>query len=103
MINHQDSFNMIAMKRIYLILIVLTIQFTQAQTQDLQRAKRLFERTYYSEAIPVYETILNENRSFEVIKNLADSYYYTNDYDNAQRQYRFLISKFPEVVTAEDY
>lgn len=103
MINHQDSFNMIAMKRIYLILIVLTIQFTQAQTQDLQRAKRLFERTYYSEAIPLYETILNENRSFEVVKNLADSYYYTNDYANAQRQYRFLISKFPEVVTAEDY
>ncbi|MEN9907043.1 MAG: hypothetical protein RLZZ540_184 [Bacteroidota bacterium] len=103
MINHQDSFNMIAMKRIYLILIVLTIQFTQAQTQDLQRAKRLFDRTYYSEAIPVYEKILNENRSFEVVKNLADSYYYTNDYANAQRHYRFLISRFPEAATAEYY
>ncbi|MBA0883043.1 OmpA family protein [Flavobacterium undicola] len=91
------------MKRIYLILIVLSIQFTQAQTQDLQRAKRLFERTYYSEAIPLYETILNQNRSFEVVKNLADSYYYTNDYANAQRQYRFLISKFPEAATADYY
>ncbi|RVT75272.1 flagellar motor protein MotB [Flavobacterium sufflavum] len=91
------------MKRIYLILIVLTIQFTQAQTQDLQRAKRLFERTYYSEAIPLYEKILNGNRSFEVVKNLADSYYYTNDYANAQRHYRFLISRFPEAATAEYY
>ncbi|HTG67091.1 MAG TPA: hypothetical protein VL859_12025, partial [Flavobacterium sp.] len=91
------------MKRIYLILIVLSLQFTQAQTQDLQRAKRLFERTYYSEAIPLYETILNQNRSFEVVKNLADSYYNTNDYANAQRQYRFLISRFPEAATADYY
>lgn len=91
------------MKRIYLILIVLTIQFTQAQTQDLQRAKRLFDRTYYSEAIPLYEKILKENRSFEVVKNLADSYYNNNDYANAQRQYRFLISTFPEAATADYY
>lgn len=91
------------MKRIYLILIVFTLQFAQAQTQDLQRAKRLFERTYYSEAIPVYERIMNQNRSFEVVKNLADSYYYTNDYANAQRQYRFLISMFPEGADAEYY
>lgn len=91
------------MKRIYLILIVLMVQFSQAQTQDLKRAKRLFERTYYSEAIPLYETILNQNRSFEVVKNLADSYYYTNDYANAQRQYRLLIARFPENLAAEYY
>ncbi|MEO8254992.1 MAG: OmpA family protein [Flavobacterium sp.] len=91
------------MKRIYLILIVLTIQFTQAQTQDLKRAKKLFERTYYSEAIPLYETISNQNHSFEVLKNLADSYYYTNDYAKAQRNYQFLISKFPESLTPDIY
>ena len=91
------------MKRIYLILIVLTLQFTQAQTQDLQRAKRLFERTYYSEAIPLYENILNSNRSLEVVKNLADSYYYTNDYANAQRHYRFLIARFAENLDGEYY
>ncbi|WP_035657431.1 OmpA family protein [Flavobacterium seoulense] len=87
------------MKRIYVIIIVLTLQFTQAQ--DLKRAKNLFERTYYSEAIPVYEDIIENNRSFEVVRNLADAYYYTNDYANAQRQYRFLISRFPEAATAE--
>jgi len=92
-----------AMKRIYLILIVLAVQFTQAQTQDVIRAKRLFERTYYSEAIPLYEKIINENRSFEVVKNLADSYYYINDYANAQRYYRILIARFPEAVDAEYY
>lgn len=91
------------MKRIYLILIVLTVQFSQAQTQDLQRAKRLFERTYYSEAIPLYESILKSNRSLEVVKNLADSYYYTNDYANAQRNYRFLIARFAENLDGEYY
>ncbi len=91
------------MKRIYLILVVLAVQFTQAQTQDLKRAKRLFERTYYSEAVPLYERISNNNHSFEVLKNLADSYYYTNDYANAQRQYRLLISRFPENLDGEYY
>ncbi|HTG66500.1 MAG TPA: OmpA family protein [Flavobacterium sp.] len=91
------------MKRIYLVLVVLAVQFTQAQTQDLKRAKHLFERTYYSEAIPLYEKISNQNHSFEVVKNLADSYYYTNDYANAQRQYRLLIARFPENLDAEYY
>lgn len=91
------------MKRISLILIVLAFQFAKAQTQDLQRAKRLFDRTYYSEAIPLYESIMDNNRSFEVVKNLADSYYFTNDYANAQRQYRFLIARFPENVDGDYY
>lgn len=91
------------MKRIYFILIVFAFQFTKAQTQDLQRAKRLFDRTYYSEAIPLYESIMNNNRSFEVVKNLADCYYNTNDYANAQRNYRFLIARFSENIDGDYY
>ncbi|MFC5683402.1 OmpA family protein [Flavobacterium sp. MAHUQ-51] len=91
------------MKRIYLILIVCSIQFTQAQTQQSIRAKRLFDRTHYSEAIPLYESLIKNNRSFEIVQNLADCYYNTNDYGNAQSQYRFLIARFPEAATAENY
>lgn len=91
------------MKRLYLVLFVFAFQLTQAQSQDLKRAKRLFDRTYYSEAIPLYESIMNTNRSFEVVKNLADSYYNTNDYANAQRQYRFLIARFPQAADADYY
>ena len=94
MINHQDSSKKKCMKRIYFIIIVFSIQFITAQEQDLQRAKRFFERTFYSEAIPMYEKIIQGNRSIEVVKNLADCYYYTNDYENAQIQYRFLMSRF---------
>ena len=56
------------MKRIYILLIVFTIQFAQAQQQDLQRANRLFDKTYYSEAIPLYEKISLKNQSTDVIK-----------------------------------
>ncbi|HSD05716.1 OmpA family protein [Flavobacterium sp.] len=81
------------MKRIYILLLVFTIQFAQAQQQpqDLQRANRLFAKTYYSEAIPLYEKISLKNQNIDIIKNLGDCYYYTNQYDKAQAQYSLLI------------
>jgi outer membrane protein OmpA-like peptidoglycan-associated protein len=79
------------------------MQFINAQTQDLQRAKLFFERTFYSEAIPLYEKVIQGNRSIEVVKNLADCYYYTNDYPNAQRQYRFLMARFNTTLEEEYY
>ena len=103
MINHRGSSKKINMKRVFLILIVFSIQLVNAQTQDLQRAKRFFERTFYSEAIPLYENIIQENRSIDVVKNLADCYYYTNDYVNAQKQYRFLITRFNKDLEEEYY
>ena len=47
------------MKRLYILLIVFTIHFAHAQTsEDLQRANRLFNKTYYSQAIPLYEKMI---------------------------------------------
>lgn len=79
------------MKRIYILLILFSIQFIQAQQQDLQRANQLFGKTYYSDAIPLYEKISSRNATLEVIQNLGDCYYYTNQYDKAQAQYAMLI------------
>jgi outer membrane protein OmpA-like peptidoglycan-associated protein len=78
------------MKRIYILLIIFSIQFIQAQQQDLQRANQLFNKTYYSEAIPLYEKISAKNQSEEVIQHLGDCYYFTNDYGKAQQQYALL-------------
>jgi outer membrane protein OmpA-like peptidoglycan-associated protein/tetratricopeptide (TPR) repeat protein len=103
MINHQDSSKKIKMKRIFLIVIVFSLQFINAQTPDLQRAKILFERTFYSEAIPLYEKVIQGNRSIEVVKNLADCYYFTNEYENAQRQYLFLMTRFKTGLEEEYY
>ena len=91
------------MKRIYILLIVFAIQFAQAQQQDLQRANRLFEKTYYSEAIPLYEKISLKNQSIEVIQNLGDCYYYTNQYDKAQAQYSVLFQTGSKELNEDFY
>ncbi|KFC58569.1 flagellar motor protein MotB [Flavobacterium gilvum] len=57
----------------------------------MERANRFFNKTYYSEAIPLYEKISNKIQTQEVIQNLGDCYFFTNDFDNAQKQYAILV------------
>lgn len=104
MTNHQDSSKMKLMKRIFLLLtIIFSFQNTSAQSQDLKRANAYFERTFYSEAIPLYEEIIKDECTFEIVRNLADSYYYTNDLKNAERWYRFLIKNYEKSIDEEYY
>ncbi len=103
MINHQDSFKMKNMKKLLLIIFVFSIQFINAQNQELERAKRFFDRTNYTEAIELYEKIVAEKPSVEAVKNLADSYYYTNDLKNAQRYYRLLIRSYSQDLDSNYY
>ncbi len=103
MINHQDSFKMRNIKKLFVIIFVFSIQFINAQDQDLARAKRFFDRTYYIEAITLYEKLAEEKPSQEIIKNLADSYYYTNDLVKAQRYYRFLIKNYDKDLERNYY
>ncbi|MBF4470989.1 OmpA family protein [Flavobacterium sp. HJJ] len=91
------------MKRIYILLIVFTIQFAQAQQEDLQRANRLFNKTYYSEAIPLYEKISLKDKSTAVIQNLGDCYYYTGQYDKAQAQYALLFQSGSNELNEDFY
>ncbi len=79
------------------------MQFINAQDQELARAKRFFDKTYYSEAIVLYQKLADERPSQEVIKNLADSYFYTNDLIKAQRYYRLLISNYSNNLDREYY
>lgn len=103
MTNHQDSFKMKNMKKIFLVIFVFSIQFINAQEQELERAKRFFDRTFYAESIPLYEKIVAEKPNVEAIKNLADSYYYTNDLKNAQRYYRLLIKSYNQDLDKNYY
>lgn len=91
------------MKKLFFVLAVLFMHASQAQKQELELARRYFERTYYSEAIPLYEKASAQNRSVEVVRNLADSYYYTNDLKNAERWYRFLIKNLGQNSDEEYY
>lgn len=103
MINRQDSFKMKNMKKLLVIIFVFSIQFINAQDQDLARAKRFFDKTYYAEAIILYEKLAEEKPSQEVIKNLADSYYYTNDLIKAQRYYRLLVKNYNNDLNKDYY
>ena len=91
------------MKKIYLLLLVLSIQLLQAQDDNLKRANRLFERTFYNEAIPLYKSIIQDNTSQTALKNLADCYYYTNDFNAAQYYYKLLITNFGSEIGEEYY
>ncbi|CAD0004044.1 OmpA family protein [Flavobacterium salmonis] len=91
------------MERLFVIIFVFSIQFINAQDQDLARAKRFFDRTYYVEAITLYEKLAKGKPSQEVIKNLADSYYYTNDLIKAQRYYRLLIKNYDKDLDRNYY
>lgn len=103
MINHLDSFKMKNMKKLLVIIFVFSIQFINAQNQELSRAKKFFDRTYYSEAIILYERLAEEKPSQEVIKNLADSYFYTNNLVKAQRYYRLLVKSYNNNLDREYY
>jgi outer membrane protein OmpA-like peptidoglycan-associated protein/tetratricopeptide (TPR) repeat protein len=94
MINHQDSFKMKKMKKLFVIILAFTIQFSNAQDLEVQRAKRFFDKTHYSESIVLYEKLAESKPSQEVIKNLADSYFYTNNFIKAQTYYRRLIQSY---------
>jgi len=91
------------MKKLLVIIFVFSIQFINAQDLELARAKRFFDKTYYSEAIILYQKLADERPSQEVIKNLADSYFYTNDLVKAQRYYRLLVSSYSNDLDREYY
>ena len=80
------------MKKLLFILFVLgPLPYLFAQ-DGLKRADRYFERTFYSEAIPLYEQLLPRHKSPELIKNLAESYYRTYDMNAAARWYSHLAT-----------
>ncbi|MCP2027206.1 outer membrane protein OmpA-like peptidoglycan-associated protein [Flavobacterium sp. HSC-32F16] len=91
------------MKKLLVIIFVFSIQFINAQDQELVRAKKFFDRTYYTEAIVLYQKLADDRPSQEVIKNLADSYFYTNDLVKAQRYYRLLVKNYNNDLGREYY
>ncbi|WP_258929311.1 tetratricopeptide repeat protein [Flavobacterium davisii] len=91
------------MKRLLYISIMLFSSFGFSQENNLERARKYFNRTYYSDAIPLYENLVVKNRSQEIIQNLGDCYYFTNELKNAQRYYRFLIKNYGKDLSEEYY
>jgi len=81
-------------KYIVLLLVILTTSLS-AQNMSLKKVNRYFENKAYSVAIEGYK---NLKKTQETQENLADSYFYTLDMENAITTYRALIEEFGPIT-----
>lgn len=88
-------------KNIYILASLLLFGGTVlAQSKTLKRANKLFDMKAYYEAAQVYES--NE-RTQELLQNLADSYYYNAKLQNAVTTYNELYLKYGDSIDNEYY
>lgn len=89
------------------ILFILTIFYTtciNAQIdRDLVRANKYFSKSHFTEAIPLYKKSLNNNYSFNALKNIADAYFYIAQYDNASKYYKYLVNNYASLLDEVTY
>ncbi|AGC78267.1 WD40 repeat protein [Nonlabens dokdonensis] len=78
-----------------LVTVILLSTSLNAQKLSLKKTNKLFENQAYKEAILNYE---NLEPSEEVLQNLADSYYFTNDLEKAAQTYERLIVEHRDIV-----
>jgi len=85
---------------LYFLFIIFSLATFQANAQDfsIQQADKYFERTYYSKAIPLYEEAITRKSEANSIRNLANAYFYTFDFKNAEKWFRFLLKNNKELM-----
>ncbi|HET8838298.1 MAG TPA: OmpA family protein [Flavobacteriaceae bacterium] len=79
--------------------ILLSIATVQGQDYRLNLANRFFENTFYSDAIPLYEELAD--KSPQTMLNLADSYCYTFQLENARKWYEKMARNYPQFMNEE--
>ena len=89
---------------LYFILLVLFQFGGYSQNKNLQKAHKLFANQAYAEAIKAYaEAAEIESLDSLSARNLADSYYYIQDADNAVNAYAYLWKLKPNQDKAITY
>ena len=78
-----------------LMTALLTGNYSHAQNLRLNKTNRLFKNHAYKVAITNYK---NLDVSREVLENLADSYYYTNDFENAAKTYTQIKNQYSDIT-----
>lgn len=78
-----------------LMTALLAGNYSNAQNLSLKKTDKLFKNQAYTEAIANYK---NWEASEEVLQKLADSYYYTNDFENAAKTYTKLKDKYNDII-----
>ncbi|MFD1096837.1 OmpA family protein [Salegentibacter chungangensis] len=78
------------MRNIYSTLLILLVSATAfAQSSEIKKADKFFAQRAYIDAADAYENVVDKNQ--EVLQNLGDSYFFTNQMENAAEIYRLLF------------
>ncbi|MDT0688676.1 OmpA family protein [Salegentibacter sp. F188] len=88
------------MKNIYKTILLTLISISAfGQKSEIKKADKLFVQRAYVDAASAYEDVSDKNQ--EVLQNLGDSYFYTNQMQNAAEVYRLLFLRHEENVAPE--
>ncbi|MCP9201566.1 OmpA family protein [Gramella sp. GC03-9] len=78
------------MKKLYSTLLIISLSVSAfAQKSDIRDGNKFFAQAAYVDAADAYENV--NNKSQEVLQNLGDSYFYTNQMANAAEVYELLF------------
>jgi len=89
------------MKNLYSTLFILFIGLASfGQSAEIKKADKLFVQRAYIDAAEAYENVVDKNQ--QVLQNLGDAYFYTNQMESAAEVYRTLFLRH-EVNTAPEY
>lgn len=88
------------MKNIYSTLLLLLISITAfGQSSQIREGDKLFAQRALIDAADAYEQVVDKNQ--EVLQNLGDAYFYTNQMENAVETYRLLFLRHEAIVAPE--
>ena len=87
------------MKKLYSFILIAVISFSGFAQSPEKKADKFFAQRAFMDAADAYESV--NDKSQEVLQNLGDSYFYTNQMQNASEVYKNLFLKFGEAVTPE--
>ena len=89
------------MKNLYSTLFILFIGLAAfGQSAEIKKADKLFVQRAYMDAAEAYEKVVDKNQ--QVLQNLGDAYFYTNQMESAAEVYRTLFLRHEE-NTAPEY
>ncbi len=89
------------MKQTIIILLLFGICFT-SYGQRRYAANRYFEEYAYTKSADLYRQLYDKgDRSYKVLSRLADSYYFTSSYQDAEDSYRKLMEQHEGVASPE--
>lgn len=78
------------MRNLYSTLLIVLISVTAfGQSSQIKKANKLFTQRAYVDAADAYENVVDKDK--EVLQNLGDAYFFTNQMDKAAETYRLLF------------